>query len=66
MGGRVSIGRFADPEPSRMLGLAWRATSPRKADFIALGELIVDAVRQCQKPSRSAAGTRSRVNRLEA
>lgn len=66
MGGRVSIGRFADPEPSRTLGLAWRATSPRKADFIALGELIVDAVRQCQKPSRLAAGTRLRVNRIEA
>jgi LysR family hydrogen peroxide-inducible transcriptional activator len=60
MGGRVSIGRFADPEPSRTLGLAWRATSPRKADFIALGKLVIDAVRQCQKPSAKVAGRRTR------
>lgn len=66
MSGRVSVGRFADPEPSRTLGLAWRATSPRKADFIALGELVVDAVRQCQKPSAAVvAGRRSRADRLE-
>ncbi len=64
MGGRVSIGRFADPEPSRTLGLAWRATSPRKADFIALGELVVAAVRQCQRPSTAVAGRRSRGNRV--
>lgn len=64
MGGRVSIGRFADPEPSRTLGLAWRVTSPRKADFIALGKLVVDAVRQCQKPSAEVvAGRRSRADR---
>ncbi len=50
-GGRVGIGRFADPEPARTLGLAWRATSPRKEDFVALGGLIADAVRQCQKPA---------------
>ena len=29
MGDRVSLGRFADPEPSRLLGLAWRRSSPR-------------------------------------
>jgi len=64
MGGRVSIGRFADPEPSRTLGLAWRVTSPRKADFIALGKLVVDAVQQCQKPSAEVvAGRRSRADR---
>ena len=50
-GGRVGIGRFADPEPARTLGLAWRATSPRKEDFVALGGLIANAVRQCQKPA---------------
>lgn len=64
VGGRVSIGRFADPEPSRTLGLAWRATSPRKADFIALGDLIADAVRQCQKPSAAVvSGRRTREER---
>jgi LysR family hydrogen peroxide-inducible transcriptional activator len=51
MGGRVSIRRFADPEPSRTLGLAWRTTSPRKEEFIALGKLVAQAVRRCQQPA---------------
>lgn len=55
MGGRVSISRFADPEPSRTLGLAWRTTCPRKEDFIALGKLVVEAVRRCQKPAGAIA-----------
>jgi LysR family transcriptional regulator, hydrogen peroxide-inducible genes activator len=38
--GALTLMRFADPEPSRMLGLAWRATSPRKPDFMTLGQLI--------------------------
>jgi LysR family hydrogen peroxide-inducible transcriptional activator len=37
---RVKLLRFADPEPSRTVGLAWRRTSPRKRDFLALGEVI--------------------------
>jgi LysR family hydrogen peroxide-inducible transcriptional activator len=65
MGGRVSIGRFADPAPSRTLGLAWRATSPRKEDFVALGELIVEAVRECQRPSAAVSGRRSRKGRTK-
>ncbi len=65
--GRVSIGRFADPEPSRTLGLAWRRTSPRKEDFTALGKLIVDALRQCQRPATAAAaGQRVREGRADA
>jgi len=35
--------RFAAPEPSRTIGLAFRRTSPRKADFIALGQLVSEA-----------------------
>jgi len=38
--GRVKPLRFAGPEPFRVVGLAWRRTSPRKADFVALGELV--------------------------
>jgi LysR family hydrogen peroxide-inducible transcriptional activator len=38
--GRLKLMRFADPEPSRQLGLAFRATSPRQADFAALAKLI--------------------------
>jgi LysR family transcriptional regulator, hydrogen peroxide-inducible genes activator len=37
---RIKLLRFADPEPRRTIGLAWRRTSPRKADFIALGRLV--------------------------
>lgn len=39
----LNIMRFAEPEPSRTLGLAWRTTSPRKADFVALGQIIAEA-----------------------
>ena len=30
---RVKLLRFSDPVPGRSVGLAWRRTSPRKADF---------------------------------
>ncbi|QCK84779.1 LysR family transcriptional regulator [Phreatobacter aquaticus] len=36
----IRLMRFAEPEPSRVLGLAWRRTSPRKRDFIELGQMI--------------------------
>ena len=38
---RVRLLRFAEPEPARTIGLAWRRTSPRKKDFAALGEVLV-------------------------
>jgi LysR family transcriptional regulator, hydrogen peroxide-inducible genes activator len=37
----VKLLRFADPQPQRSIGLAWRRTSSRKADFIALGRIVV-------------------------
>jgi LysR family transcriptional regulator, hydrogen peroxide-inducible genes activator len=42
---RVKLLRFHEPQPLRSIGLAWRPTSPRKADFIALGRLVVDALK---------------------
>jgi len=36
----IRLSRFAAPEPMREIGLAWRKTSPRKADFDALGALL--------------------------
>jgi LysR family hydrogen peroxide-inducible transcriptional activator len=39
---RVKLLRFVAPEPGRVVGLAWRRTSPRKADFLALGQLVSD------------------------
>jgi LysR family hydrogen peroxide-inducible transcriptional activator len=55
MGGRVSIGRFADPEPARTIGFAWRRTSPRKEEFRVLGPLVIEAVRRCQKRAAAIA-----------
>jgi LysR family hydrogen peroxide-inducible transcriptional activator len=37
---RVKVLRFRDPQPARSIGLAWRRTSPRKADFSALGHIV--------------------------
>lgn len=41
---RVSLLRFTDPQPQRCVGLAWRRSSPRKRDFDALGDCILDAL----------------------
>ncbi len=41
--GRVKLLRFAEPEPARTIGLAWRHTSPRKKDFEALGAIVNEA-----------------------
>ncbi len=49
---RVKLLRFTAPEPGRTIGLGWRRTSPRKADFFALGQ-IVD--RSAGRPARSKA-----------
>lgn len=39
----IKLVRFADPEPSRSLGLAWRRSSPRADDFKALAALVAKA-----------------------
>lgn len=39
----VSISRFAAPEPSRSIGLAWRRSSPRRPVFEALAAVLSDA-----------------------
>jgi LysR family transcriptional regulator, hydrogen peroxide-inducible genes activator len=41
---RVKLLRFAAPEPGRTVGLAWRRTCPRKEDFVALGQLVVETL----------------------
>lgn len=58
---RVKLLRFAPPEPGRTIGLAWRRTSPRKADFIALGKLVAEAVMQ-SPPATEKVASRSRNN----
>src|SRR5258708_10189745 len=56
---RVKLLRFANPEPGRIIGLGWRRTSPRKVDFVALGQLIAEALgvterRKAAKPKTAA------------
>jgi len=41
---RVKLLRFQEPAPGRTVGLAWRRTSPRKIDFVALGQLITETL----------------------
>jgi hypothetical protein len=52
--------RFAEPEPFRTLGLAWRTTSPRRADFMELGRLI-SAARSNVQAQLDPATERSRA-----
>jgi LysR family transcriptional regulator, hydrogen peroxide-inducible genes activator len=52
---RVKLLRFAEPQPARTIGLAWRKTSPRKVDFVALGQIVVEALGMKVRPrSRGA------------
>lgn len=53
--GRVKLLRFAPPQPGRTIGLGWRRTSPRKADFLALGQLVVEALGFAPEPARNTA-----------
>jgi len=41
---RIELTRFAEPEPSRDIGLVWRSSSPRQPDFDAFGSLLVEAL----------------------
>jgi LysR family hydrogen peroxide-inducible transcriptional activator len=53
---RVKLLRFARPTPKRVIGLAWRPSSPRKADFAALGRTVVQALGVAKRARRPAAG----------
>lgn len=44
--GNVKLLRFANPEPKRIIGLAWRRSSPRAAEFTELGAMIKDAMKR--------------------
>jgi len=41
---RVKFLRMENPQPGRTIGLAFRRTSPRKADFTALGDVVKASV----------------------
>jgi LysR family transcriptional regulator, hydrogen peroxide-inducible genes activator len=51
---RVKLLRFAEPQPRRTVGLAWRPTSTRKADFAAIGRVIVETLRTIRPRPRPA------------
>jgi LysR family hydrogen peroxide-inducible transcriptional activator len=44
----IRLLHFAPPEPKREIGLAWRKTSPRKADFHAFAKLLKDVTRHAK------------------
>lgn len=48
----IALVRFAQPEPSRLIGLAWRASSPRKRDFAALAALIGEIFAASENPGK--------------
>lgn len=50
----IKVMRFVEPEPSREIGLAWRRTSPRREDFLALSKLISVAWQASLKRGASA------------
>ncbi|HZC94852.1 MAG TPA: LysR substrate-binding domain-containing protein, partial [Bradyrhizobium sp.] len=41
---RVKFLRLKNPEPGRSIGLVFRRTSPRQADFAALGQVVKESV----------------------
>ena len=47
---RVKLLRFEEPQPGRSIGLAWRRTSPRKVDFLALGQVVKNALNAPARP----------------
>jgi LysR family transcriptional regulator, hydrogen peroxide-inducible genes activator len=55
----IALMRFINPEPRRIIGLAWRDTSPRKSDFAALGDLIVEAAGRKRRSRTRGPGTES-------
>ncbi len=50
--GNIEVRRFAKPEPTRTIGLAWRKGAARRADYEALGELIQKVVPRKKPRSR--------------
>jgi LysR family transcriptional regulator, hydrogen peroxide-inducible genes activator len=49
---RVKLLRFVEPQPRRDIGLAWRPTSPRKADFLELGRILLKTLK-CEQSHKS-------------
>jgi LysR family hydrogen peroxide-inducible transcriptional activator len=48
----ITLMRFTDPQPYRVVGLAWRRSSPRKRHFVEFGKLITSATSVQMRDSR--------------
>jgi LysR family transcriptional regulator, hydrogen peroxide-inducible genes activator len=44
----IQLRRFEAPRPSRSVGLAWRRSSARAAEYRLLGEVVIEAVKRYQ------------------
>jgi LysR family hydrogen peroxide-inducible transcriptional activator len=61
---RVKFLRLENPQPGRSIGLAFRRTSPRKADFAALGEMVKESLSPATTANKkSADGYRKQPNK---
>ena len=56
---RVKFLRLENPQPGRSIGLVFRRTSPRKADFAALGEVVKESVDTASVSESSSRAKRS-------
>jgi LysR family hydrogen peroxide-inducible transcriptional activator len=58
----VSVTRFADPQPSRTIGMIWRKTSPLSGQLLQLSKAVcrsAEGPRQRQKPRSSSRKART-------
>jgi LysR family hydrogen peroxide-inducible transcriptional activator len=56
---RVKFLRLKNPQPGRKIGLVFRRTSPRKAEFAALGEVVKECVAAADATAREASALKS-------
>lgn len=67
---RVKLLRFAEPQPGRTIGLAWRRSSPRGRDFAALAAAVKAALETgvaaeaAAEPAPAVSGRRSSSKQL--
>jgi LysR family hydrogen peroxide-inducible transcriptional activator len=59
---RVKLLRFVEPQPQRNIGLAWRSTSPRKAEFLELGQILLEVLK-CKRPHKYLKSIPARTSR---
>jgi LysR family hydrogen peroxide-inducible transcriptional activator len=56
----VSLARFADPQPSRTIGMVWRKTSPLAKQLLHISEVVADAGEAMRKQAAAGQGRKRR------